>query len=413
MLRWSAAGIVGRVNEVLQALLDKGGGVVTRAMVRQVLPESTLRAACHAGHLLRVLPGVYVDARLVAAGLDTRPAPGFDRRVVPAGLDARMAWVGLDPRRWSAVPGAPRASAELDCRGASAELDARRVSAGPDVRRGAARVGPSAGADDPFRLAPEARRPLLGRLSPELARRVALAHADGRGALGGVTALDVWGVRAEAPGEPVHLDVPAACGLRSRPHLCVHHREGFAVQPPDVLIRAGLPVVRLERALVDAWPQLVPADRPAPLIRAVNDRLTTPERVTGALDAVPHLPGRTELRTLLDRLTAGCRSPLEIWGHDHVFTGPDLPVFQRQVRIRVGRRSVYLDVYAERERVDFELDGATTHGDLRQREVDLRRDALLATLGILVVRFAHRRLVHETAAVCREIRAILASRRGP
>jgi very-short-patch-repair endonuclease len=56
-------------------------------------------------------------------------------------------------------------------------------------------------------------------------------------------------------------------------------------------------------------------------------------------------------------------------------------------------RSVYLDAYAE-------------------REVDLRRDAHLAALGVLVVRFTHRRLVHETAAVREEVLAILIQRRS-
>ncbi|WP_433124280.1 DUF559 domain-containing protein [Micromonospora sp. CA-240977] len=72
---------------------------------------------------------------------------------------------------------------------------------------------------------------------------------------------------------------------------------------------------------------------------------------------------------------------------------------------------MYLDKFADRERVNLELDGATTHGDPHQREVDLRRDALLATIGIVVVRFAHRRLVNEIAAVRRETLAILAIRR--
>lgn len=275
------------------------------------------------------------------------------------------------------------------------------ASLGPPGRRG---VSPRPGRD--------ARPSVLGRLSPELARRAALAYADGRAALSNVTALDAWGLRVPHPGEPVHLDVPAGSGLRSRPDLVVHHRESFALAPPHVVTRAGLPVVRLERTLVDAGPLLPPGDRPAPLITAVNDRLTTPGRVDAALATAPRLAGRAQLRTLLARLAAGCRSPLEIWGHDRLFTGPDLPAFQRQVPVRVGTRSVYLDVYAEHERVDFELEGATTHGDPRQREVDLRRDALLATLGILVVRFAHRRLVHETAEVRREILAILATRRG-
>ncbi|WP_328382544.1 DUF559 domain-containing protein [Micromonospora zamorensis] len=72
---------------------------------------------------------------------------------------------------------------------------------------------------------------------------------------------------------------------------------------------------------------------------------------------------------------------------------------------------MYLDMFAERERVNIELDGATTHGDPRQREIDLRRDALLARIGILVVRFAHRRLVHEADQVRQETLAILATRR--
>ncbi|PWU51403.1 hypothetical protein DLE60_32250 [Micromonospora globispora] len=313
------------MGSVLQSLVDRCGGLVTRAVAAQVVPESTLRGACHAGRLVRVLPEVYVDARLV-----------------PAGVDGQS---------------------------------------------------------------------VLARLSPELRRRAVLAYAHGRGALSSVTALDVWGLRAQPADEPVHLDVPADSGIRSRPHLVVHHRLGFAVARPHVVTRSGVPVVRLERALVDAWPELPPVDRPAPLIRAVNDRLTTPQRVFEALAAAPRLTDRAELRTLLAKLAAGCRSPLEIWGHDHVFTGPGMPVFQRQVRIQARGRSVYLDVYAEPERVDFELDGATTHGDRRQREVDLRRDALLATRGILVVRFAHRRLVHETDEVRREIVAILASRR--
>ncbi|MEV4490675.1 hypothetical protein AB0K04_11235 [Micromonospora coxensis] len=101
------------------------------------------------------------------------------------------------------------------------------------------------------------------------------------------------------------------------------------------------------------------------MIRAVDDRLTTPGRLNAALAAAPRLADRARLRTLLARLEAGCRSPPEVWGHDRDLTGPGMPVFRRQVRVVVGRRVMYLGVYAERERVDFELDGATTHGHVR------------------------------------------------
>ncbi|MFD6683685.1 endonuclease domain-containing protein [Micromonospora parva] len=253
--------------------------------------------------------------------------------------------------------------------------------------------------------------PVLRRLDSALSLRAALAWADGNGALSHLTALSVWGFYPQAVGDLVHLSAPASTGLRSRPGLIVHRRRSLTIEAPQVVVRRGLRVTRLEQALVDSWPTLPPADRRTPVIRAVNDRLTTPERLSAALERVPKLIDRAAFRHLLTRLADGCRSPLEIWGHEHVFTGSGMPAFRRQVPIRVGRRTVYLDMFAERERVNIELDGATTHGNPRQREIDLRRDALLAAIGILVVRFAHRRLVHDVDDVRRETLAILATRR--
>ncbi|WP_229406365.1 endonuclease domain-containing protein [Micromonospora sp. NBRC 110038] len=343
------------MDEPLRALLDRHDGLLTRTLATQVVPAWVLRHAVDTGDLLRVLPGVYVEScrtRPCRAGL-AAPAPGSaEVAVLPPG---------------------------------SAGL--------------AAPLSGSAG---------------LAVLPPELRHRAAVAYAQGRGALGGPTALHIWGVRRQPEDEAVHLDVPARSGLRTRPpHLVLHHRHGFRPEPPQAVTRRGLPLVPLERALVDAWPLLPVVDRPAPLIRAVNDGLTTPARVGEALAQAPRLARRAELRVLLDRLSAGCRSPLEVWGHDHVFTGAQMPQLRRQFRVRIEGRTMYLDVYAERERVDFELDGATAHGDPRQREIDLRRDALLATRGILVVRFAHRRLVREPDRVRAEVLAILASRQPP
>ncbi|MET8348450.1 MULTISPECIES: DUF559 domain-containing protein [unclassified Micromonospora] len=252
--------------------------------------------------------------------------------------------------------------------------------------------------------------PALSRLDPALGQRAALAWADGRGALSHLSALGAWGLCPQAVGDLVHLSTPASASLRTRPGLVVHRRRDFVISPPHVVIRRGLTVTRLEQALIDSWPALPHSERRAPVIQAVNNWLTTPERLAEALDGAPKLVDRAALRRLLTRLADGCRSPLEIWGHEHVFTGPGMPAFRRQVPMRLGRRTIYLDMFAERERVNIELDGAATHGDPHQREIDLRRDALLATTGILVVRFAHRRLVREVAAVRRETLAILATR---
>ncbi|MBY8870372.1 DUF559 domain-containing protein [Micromonospora sp. PLK6-60] len=255
--------------------------------------------------------------------------------------------------------------------------------------------------------------PAIRRLDNELGRRALLSWAGGRGALSHLTALAVWGLRRPVAGELLHLSVPPEVSLRSRPGVAVHRRWGFTIGPPHVMVRQSVAVTRVEPTLVDSWPLLPPGERRAPVIGAFNARLTTPQRLAAALGSAPKLADRAALRVLLGRLAKGCRSPLEIWGHERVFAGPGMPVFLRQVPIRLGSRTVYLDLYAEAERVNIELDGATTHGDARQREIDLRRDAQLAALGILVVRFAHRRLVHETADVRRETLAILATRRAP
>jgi len=245
----------------------------------------------------------------------------------------------------------------------------------------------------------------------DLRYRAALAYADGRGALSHLSALAVWGMAGQRDDEPVHLTIPANGHLRSWPGFVVHRSHLFAPEPPHAVVRGGRLVTSLERSLVDSWPLLPTEQRRAPLIRAVNDWRTTPDRVAAVLAGSPKLADRATLRGLLHRLAIGCRSALEIWGHDHVFTGPGMPDFLRQKRVRVGGMTYYLDLYAEAERVDIELDGATAHGDPAQREIDLRRDALLATVGILVVRFAHRRLVHEPTEVRRETLAILAARR--
>ncbi|MCG5444160.1 hypothetical protein NIE79_002305 [Micromonospora sp. NIE79] len=41
-----------------------------------------------------------------------------------------------------------------------------------------------------------------------------------------------------------------------------------------------------------------------------------------------------------------------------------MPRFTRQALVRVGARTIYLDMFAEAERVNIELDGATSHGHL-------------------------------------------------
>jgi very-short-patch-repair endonuclease len=240
-------------------------------------------------------------------------------------------------------------------------------------------------------------------------RRAAFVYCRGRAAISHTTALATWLLHDVRDDEPIHVTIPSVTKIRAR-GLVVHRRDGFALDAAHVRSLDGLPTTVLEQTLVDCWPILPPERRREPVIRAVTDRRTTPARIRRVVD--PRVTDKATLIGLLDLLAIGCHSPLEIWGHQHVFTGPGMPDFRRQVPVRLRSRTVYLDLYAEAEKVNIELDGDAVHASSADRERDLRRDAALAALGILVVRYTHHRLTHDPEGVRREVLAILAVRRG-
>lgn len=239
--------------------------------------------------------------------------------------------------------------------------------------------------------------------------RTALRYGGDNSALSHTTGLGLWGLPLP-PGLPVHLTTDDR-QLCADPSLVVHRRRGFRAEPPLVVTRAGLAVVRLESCLVDSWPLLGGYERRAPLITAVQLRLTTPARVRAAAVDSTRIAGRAALLELVGLLEAGCHSELEIWGFRRVFSSPLLPPAQRQLPVRIGGRRVYLDVAYADEMFDVELDGSRYHFETGRPERDMRRDAALATLGWLVVRFSHRRLHEDPDGVRREVLATLEVRR--
>lgn len=248
------------------------------------------------------------------------------------------------------------------------------------------------------------------RDDPEVRRRAALRYGRGRAALSHTSALCGYGL-IQQPTEPVHLTTAAETRLRTRDDLVVHRRTGFTMEPPHVVHREGRPLVRLDRALVESWPLLDATERRAPLITAVRARRTTAGRLLAELAALPRLTDRRALLHLIGLLQSGCQSELEIWGLEHVFDHPSLPPSVAQHPLRVAGRVVYLDRAYPMERVDVELDGAAYHSSATDRERDRRRDAWLARLGWLTVRFGYQRLTTQPAEARRELLEILSVRR--
>jgi very-short-patch-repair endonuclease len=162
---------------------------------------------------------------------------------------------------------------------------------------------------------------------------------------------------------------------------------------------------------VQGWEVLAGADRRAPLLAAVRQRLTTVPDIRTALSRRSRVTDRSGLVGLLKALTDGCESELELWGYLHVFDVAGLRHSRRQLVVIAGGQGFRLDLAFEDEMLAVELDGRAYHASPEQWERDIRRDALLATIGWQTIRFSHRRLTHDIAGCRRQTLEVLAARR--
>lgn len=235
-------------------------------------------------------------------------------------------------------------------------------------------------------------------------------------ALSHVDALAVWNLPSEpvasAGAGAIHLTCPGRRSDVDIEGLRVHRRLSFRPDPPSIVVRRGLRVVRIEQAIVESWPMLRPLGRRAPAIVAVREGRTTGARLLATLEQQARTSGAAEMRQLFRLLQLGIRSELEAWGHARVFCDPRLPRSRAQVPVKlVSGRTVYLDRLFDEEMVNVELDGAAYHGAPGQRERDLRRDSALAALGFVTVRLTHPRLHADPSAAIEELLLTLATRR--
>ena len=249
---------------------------------------------------------------------------------------------------------------------------------------------------------------------PQVAETFRVRVAAATDASGGLashrTALALWGLVPPDTG-PVHVVVDAGRSARGHAGVVVHR----TVDLDDVRRRVhGLPVTSVDRAVVDSWGRssgLTRASVRGAAITAIRERLCSTADLSYELARRPKLPGRAGLSGLVQLLHDGCRSELEIWGCTHVLRGPGMPRFVLQRRIEASGRIFVLDAACEEVTLAVEMDGAAWHGSREQRESDIHRDALLATVGWQTLRFGYRRLTTEPDACRRDIRSSYAARR--
>lgn len=88
-----------------------------------------------------------------------------------------------------------------------------------------------------------------------------------------------------------------------------------------------------------------------------------------------------------------------------------MPPFVQQRRLVVEGEVFRLDAAYDEVQLAVELYGAAWQGSREQRERDIRRDALLATVGWQTLRFGFRRLTTAPETCRRDIRSAYEARR--
>ena len=246
--------------------------------------------------------------------------------------------------------------------------------------------------------------------APDWRVRVAAA-LEGREAVAShTTALALWEL-VRHPAGPVHVSVDSSRSARGSAGVVVHRAPGAYEDRRRV---GGLAVTSVERSVVDTWGRpsgLSRVDVRAAAIAAVRQRQCRPRDLELGLADRSRLPGRAELAHLVSLLASGCRSELEIWGCLEVLRAPGMPPFVQQRPVTVAGRTFLLDAAYDDVLLAVEMDGAAWHGSRDQRESDISRDALLATVGWQTLRFGYRRLTASPDACRQEILAVRAARK--
>ncbi|MEP7055107.1 MAG: DUF559 domain-containing protein, partial [Actinomycetota bacterium] len=185
--------------------------------------------------------------------------------------------------------------------------------------------------------------------------------------------------------------------------LLVPHRSHRS----ESVLKGDVPISKLATAVVEAFGCLDAIAARNLLFTALGQRRISAGRLLVA--AVPGTRSRPALLALLGHVAGGSHSEAELRLLE-VVRAAGLPEPVRQLRVRIGSRSAYLDLAFEPQRVAIEVDGRRWHFCAEQRSADIRRDVRLSAAGWLVLRFLYEQIVDEPRWVADRIAETLAAR---
>lgn len=208
------------------------------------------------------------------------------------------------------------------------------------------------------------------------------------------------------PPDSIDLVIPRQRHLKAAPRHIRTRRTDFEFSPTQV---AGWSVVPLTMAICQAFGDLGP-DRAGAVLRPLVSGAVGIEELQWTLDAMPRVRARRELASVIVQYAAGSESYLEYVAATEVFSGAEFAQLMRQHVLSVHGRQYRVDLFDAATMTAIETDGASYHSSPDAWQNDLNRDADLASLGVLTLRFSYRDLIDNPERCRLRLRAVLRSR---
>jgi len=227
--------------------------------------------------------------------------------------------------------------------------------------------------------------------------------------IGGEASLFLAGALHEPPMR-VEVVVPAERRMSGRPPWARVRRLSY--RPQSALVD-GWHAVDPAVAWCHAYSEMARDARASALCALVAADPVALELVTRSARELPALRARRRMLALIATVAAGSESFLEVHAVEQVFVGRRFRGLLRQHVVRTAGGRYRLDLYDAPSMTAIELDGVNYHVGVKEWQRDLRRDADLAALGILTLRFSYRDLMERPHWCAAAALDVLRSRMPP
>lgn len=234
------------------------------------------------------------------------------------------------------------------------------------------------------------------------------AHAAAGATTGVVTAAAALFVAGalERPPRFVSVSAPAGKSMAAPGWLRITR----ARREPPAFAWRGIRVALPEFAVIDAWADPTNDGRKSMVLSALQSGVAPRDMVVEAAARRTRIRDRAGLAAVIDGFDRGAQSFLEYEGLTRVFRGREFARFVRQHDVSARGHRYRLDMYDPETRTAVELDGAAFHAAGERREADNRRDADLATLGIVTLRLGYSDVMDRPAWCQATVLAVLRAR---